>query len=105
FFSFETVLPERTLEAASGGIPEWGRPSIAETSSSARREVRSCAVLSDSPRHRDCSGRDWPDERDLTGDFCTSRIETGIQKGTGKCRRKRSRPSRSWVSCVRSKCW
>ena len=24
FFSFETVLPERTLEAASGGIPEWG---------------------------------------------------------------------------------
>jgi uncharacterized protein involved in exopolysaccharide biosynthesis len=43
--------------------------------------------------------------RDLTGDFCTSRIETGRQKGTGKCQRKRSRPSRSWVSCVRSKCW
>ncbi len=42
---------------------------------------------------------------DLTGDFCTSRIETGIQKGTGKCQRKRSRPSKSWVSSVRSKCW
>ncbi len=37
---------------------------------------------------------------DATGPFCTSRIETGRQKGTGKCRRRHLRRSRSWASGI-----
>src|SRR4249919_208778 len=44
-------------------------------------------------------------QTDLTGDFCTSRIERlGYRKEPGKCRRRRSRRSRSCRSSDRSKC-
>ena len=58
------VLPERAPEAPSGRAPEVGGQVLTKTSCSPRLHCAewSCVVLSDSPRHHNGSGRDWPDK-------------------------------------------
>ena len=63
-FFVRAVLPERPPEASLGGAPEVGGQVLTKTSCSARLHCAewSCVVLSDSSRHHNGAGRDWPDK-------------------------------------------
>ena len=75
-FFVRAVLPERAIEALLGGAPEVGSQVLTKNSCRGRFHGAewSCIVLSDSPRRRNGSGRDWPYK---------SAIRTEVWRGLG----------------------
>src|SRR5260370_32073989 len=79
------VLPERAPEALSGRAPEVGGQVLTKTSCRPRLHCAewSRVVLSDSPRHYNGSGRDWPDKSPRVYQLL---VDTALRQGIGSWR-------------------
>ena len=97
-FFVRAVLPERAIEALLGGAPEVGSQVLTKNSCRGRFHGAewSCIVLSDSPRRRNGSGRDWPYKSAFRTEVPERPTTAGRRNGWSAAPSRWSDSSRRW---------